>query len=360
MIRVLIVDDSAVFRRILTGGLSRYKDIEVIGSAIDPYMARDMIVKLRPDVITLDLEMPRMDGLSFLTKLMKYHPMPVVVVSSLTPKNSEPALRALRLGAVEVLCKPTSEPDSPHNLRRLVHAIRGAASARVDLQQDKPESPASPGSRPFTPMETDKKVIAIGASIGGTQAVETVLRGLPASSPGIVIVQHMPENFIATFAERLDHVCAMEVREAKDNDNVVPGVALLAPGNNHMLLRRRGTQYRVKIKDGPYVHYQRPSVDVLFLSVAQHAGPDAVGVLLTGMGKDGAKGLLAIHQSGGHTLAQDEQSCTVFGMPKEAIKLGAADQVVPLNKIADAVTRSLVDDVRKKTRLPGAAASPLE
>ncbi len=343
MIKVLIVDDSAIVRRILTKELSGYKDIEIIGTAVDPYVARDKIVKLKPDVITLDLEMPRMDGLSFLAKLMKHYPMPVVVVSSLTPKNSANAMRALDLGAVEVLCKPGSAYSTLDISRSLVRAIRAAASARINKYQDR--------SRPLVEkvklnellVQTTHKVIAIGASTGGTKAIEAVLSAMPATSPGMVIVQHMPENFTTAFAERLNEICQMEVHEACDNDRVVPGVALIAPGNHHIVLHRSGSFYSVKIKDGPRVHYQRPSVDVLFQSVAKSAGRNAVGVLLTGMGADGAKGMLSMRESGAYTMAQDEDSCVVFGMPKEAIKLGAVDKVVPLHYISQGIINALLE-----------------
>ncbi len=341
MIKVLIVDDSAVVRKILTQELSRYKDIEIIGTAVDPYVARDKIVKLKPDVITLDLEMPRMDGLSFLAKLMKHYPMPVVVVSSLTPKNSENALRALDLGAVEVLCKPGSAYSTLDISQSLVRAIRAAASARINKHQDI--------SRPLVEKvqlnelldQTTHKVIAIGASTGGTKAIEAVLSIMPANSPGTVVVQHMPENFTTAFASRLNEICQMQVREACDNDRVVPGVALIAPGNHHMVLQRSGSLYLVKIKDGPRVHYQRPSVDVLFQSVAKSAGRNAVGVLLTGMGADGAKGMLSMRESGAYTMAQDEDTSVVFGMPKEAINLGAVDKVVPLHYISQEIVNAL-------------------
>jgi len=341
MIRVLIVDDSAVVRKILTSDLSRYKDIEIVGSAVDPYAARDKIVKLRPDVITLDLEMPRMDGLSFLARLMKYYPMPVVVLSSLTQKNSESALKALELGAVEVLGKPGSAYSTQNISRLLVNAIRSAASARIIKQPKKSHpSPEKAELKNFS-FQTTHKVIAIGASTGGTKAIEHVLTGMPANSPGTVIVQHMPENFTTAFADRLNDICQMEVREARDNDHVIPGLALIAPGNRHMLLNRSGGNYLVRVKDGPRVHYQRPSVDVLFRSVAKSAGRSAVGVLLTGMGADGAKGLLEMRKNGSCTLAQDEETCIVFGMPKEAIKLGAADQVVPLHNMSQAIINVL-------------------
>ncbi|MBI5878739.1 MAG: chemotaxis response regulator protein-glutamate methylesterase [Chloroflexi bacterium] len=340
MIRVLIVDDSAVVRKILTEELSQFPDINVVGSAVDPYMARDMIVELQPDVLTLDVEMPRMDGLSFLAKLMKHHPLPVIVVSSLTPANSENALRALELGAVEVVPKPGSQYSVPNVSMRLLHAIRAAARAQVGVRLAPAGVPVAAGAPVLSPaatLETTHKVLAIGASTGGVQAIEVVLRGLPAVMPGVVMVQHMPENFTKTFAERLNHNCQLEVREARDNDYVTPGLVLLAPGNHHMVLERSGARYVVRIKDGPPVHHQRPSVDVLFQSVARHAGRNAVGVILTGMGADGAKGLLSMRQSGARTLAQDEKSCVVFGMPKEAIQLGAAEMVVPLNDVSQSV-----------------------
>jgi two-component system, chemotaxis family, protein-glutamate methylesterase/glutaminase len=335
MIRVLIVDDSAVVRKLLAEELSSYDDIEVVGSAVDPYAARDKIVQLQPDVLTLDLEMPRMDGLTFLTKLMKYYPIPVVVVSSLTPQNSPTALRALELGAVEVISKPGSQYSVPNRPGQLARAVRAAASARVM----KPLACTVAESDLRTPrlLDTTHKILAIGASTGGTQAIEVVVRQLPVTAPGTVIVQHMPEHFTAAFAERLNKVSPMEVREARDNDFVVPGTALVAPGNHHMTLQLNGARYQVRIKDGPPVHHQRPAVDVLFYSVARYAGRNAVGVLLTGMGADGAKGLLAMREAGAHTVVQDEKTCVVFGMPKEAIKFGAACEVVPLPQVATTV-----------------------
>jgi len=342
MIKVLIVDDSAVVRAILTEELSKYKDIEIVGSAVDPYAARDKIVKLKPDVITLDLEMPRMDGLSFLVKLMKYYPLPVVVLSSLTPKNSETALKALELGAIEVLCKPGSAYSTLDVSRNLVNAIRAAASAKIKKQLKK-SAPAPETSTPLVNFrfQTTHKVIAIGASTGGTKAIEIILMGMPITAPGIVIVQHMPENFTTAFAKRLNDICQIEVREAKDNDHVVPGLALIAPGNRHMLLHRSGANYLVRIKDGVPVYYQRPSVDVLFRSVAKHASKNAVGVLLTGMGADGAKGLLEMRENGAYTMAQDEETSIVFGMPKEAIKIGAADEIAPLPQISNCIISAL-------------------
>jgi two-component system chemotaxis response regulator CheB len=341
VIRVLVVDDSALVRKVLTDELSKFPDIEVVGSAVDPYAAREKIAALRPDVITLDIEMPRMDGLSFLEKLMRHFPIPVVVVSSLTPRNSETALRALALGAVEVISKPGSMYSTPDVGGQLVRAIRAAAGARVTRLAEAPDAPVAEAPRASAGLATTHKVLAIGASTGGTRAIEALLRQLPADCPGTVIVQHMPAVFTASFAERLNQLCAMEVREAQDNDPVVPGVALIAPGDRHMILQRSGARYHVRIKDGPPVHHQRPSVDVLFLSVARNAGRNAVGTILTGMGSDGASGLLAMRESGARTFAQDEASCVVFGMPKEAIRLGAAEEVVPLSGMAGAVLRAL-------------------
>ena len=343
MIKVLIVDDSAVVRRILSDELSRYEDIDIVGTAVDPYVARDKIIKLQPDVITLDLEMPRMDGLSFLAKLMKHYPLPVIVLSSLTPHNSETAIKALELGAVDVLCKSGSAYSTQDVSRQLAQAIRAAAKAKISAlpsrSADMPRETVPVASGLLT--RTTHQVVAIGASTGGTKAIEAVLKAMPAGSPGTVIVQHMPETFTKTFAERLNSLCPMEVREAQDSDHVVPGLALIAPGNRHMVLHRSGGNYLVQIKGGPRVHYQRPSVDVMFHSVAKHAGRNAVGVILTGMGADGAKGMLAMKNSGACTISQDEQSCVVFGMPKEAVKLGGVEEIVPLTQIPKAIFAAL-------------------
>jgi len=341
MINVLIVDDSAVVRKVMTEELSRYEDINIVGTAVDPYVARDKIVKLKPDVITLDMEMPRMDGLSFLAKLMKHYPLPVVVLSSLTPKNSEIALKALDLGAIEVLCKPGEAYSTKDVHRDLARAIRAAASARMDRSEIKKKVADKKVNYESLLSQTTHKVVAIGASTGGTKAIEAVLREMPGTLPGTVIVQHMPENFTRSFADRLNDVCEMEIRKARDGDRVVPGVALIAPGNHHMVLKRSGAQYLVRLKDGPRVHYQRPAVDVLFQTVAKVAGKNAVGAILTGMGADGAKGLLAMQKAGAQTIAQDEATSIVFGMPKEAIKLGAADKVLPLYNVAGAIIRAL-------------------
>lgn len=341
MIRVLVVDDSALVRKTLTEALSHYDDIEVVGSAVDPFVARDRILSLKPDVITLDLEMPRMDGLSFLARLMKYRPTPVVVVSSLTPPNSKTALTALELGAIAVISKPGSAFTTPIVSQQLVQAIRAAAASRLGhWLSTREQSPARTLSAPLD-FQMTHKIIAVGASAGGTRAIEHLLSSLPRTSPGVVITQHMPTGFTAPLAERLNTVCALEVREAKDNDQLVPGLALIAPGGRHMLLTRSGATYSVKIKDGPHVHYSKPSVDVLLQSVAASAGSNAVGVLLTGMGRDGAKGLLAMRERGAHTVAEAEETCLVFGMPRAAIDLGAAVEVLPLPEIASAVLRAL-------------------
>ncbi|MCX7934152.1 MAG: chemotaxis response regulator protein-glutamate methylesterase [Planctomycetota bacterium] len=333
-IKVLVVDDSAVVRQILQRELARDPEIEVIGAAPDPYVARDLIVQLKPDVITLDMEMPRMDGLTFLRKLMHYHPLPVVVVSSLTPSGSSLALDALQAGAVEVLCKPGSAFAVGDLAIELADKIKAAARARLTAAAATAPPPAAPR---LALAKTTNKVIAIGASTGGTQALQEVLTAFPPNAPGTVIVQHMPEKFTRSFAERLNALCAIEVKEAEDGDSVTPGRALIAPGNRHMLVRRSGARYYVEVRDGPLVSRHRPSVDVLFKSVAAHVGPNAVAAILTGMGADGADGLKAMREAGAHTIAQDEASCVVFGMPKEAILRGGAAEVRPLREIAAAL-----------------------
>ena len=343
VIKVLVVDDSAVVRRVLSDELSKAPDIQVVATAADPYVARDKIVRLRPDVLTLDLEMPRMDGLTFLSKLMHYYPLPVVVVSSLTAKGSEAAMRALELGAVDVFCKPGSAYTVSEITATLVDSVRGAAAARIIRGQPADTAKAPVAATGKDLLRTTHKLLAIGASTGGTQAINQILVALPPNSPGTVVVQHMPEHFTKPFADRLNTLCQIEVREAVSGDILVPGLALLAPGNRHMVLRRSGARYLVEVKGGPPVFHQRPSVDVLFHSVAQHAGPNAAGIILTGMGADGARGLLAMRQAGAHTIAQDESTCVVFGMPKEAIRLGGAEQVVPLPRIASRALQALAD-----------------
>jgi two-component system chemotaxis response regulator CheB len=332
-IRVLIVDDSAIVRKLLSESLSGEPDIEVAGTAPDPYVARDKILSLKPDVLTLDIEMPRMDGLTFLRKLMQFHPMPVVVISSLAQPSCRSAVEALELGAVEVLAKPGG-PYSIGELRQVIGTkVRAAAAARLRGRVE-PGAPAPAEAATAMPPDT---VIAIGASTGGTEAIASVLSRLPASTPPTLIAQHIPPHFSRAFAQRLNQLCAMEVREAVDGEPVRPGVALVAPGDYHLLLRRSASGYYAAVRTGPRVCYQRPSVDVLFQSVADTAGARAVGALLTGMGSDGAQGLLRMRRSGAHTIAQDESSCVVFGMPREAIALGAAASVVPLHRIPEAI-----------------------
>ncbi len=330
-IRVLVVDDSALVRDILVRELGRDREIEVIGSAPDPYIARDKIVELKPDVITLDIEMPRMDGLTFLRKLMRHYPLPVIVVSSLTPQGGEVALEAIESGAVEVMCKPGAAYTVGDMSVALIDKIKAASRVQVSKRTHTMRQSAQ---RPRLAMtQTTNKVLAIGASTGGTEALASVLSALPANGPGTCVVQHMPEHFTRSFANRLNELCAMEVKEAENGDTVSPGRVLIAPGNYHMILKRSGAVYFVEVKSGPLVTRHRPSVDVLFKSVAKYAGRNAVGVLMTGMGADGADGLLEMKRQGAATIAQDEASCVVFGMPKEAIERGAADHVVSLGKI---------------------------
>ena len=350
MKKVLVIDDSALVRKILGSEISKFSDFSVVGTAIDPYDAREKIFELRPDILTLDLEMPRMDGLSFLSKLMKYHPMPVVVVSSQAPLGSKSAMIALELGAVEIVPKPGSQFTVPDVGRTLIYALRAAAAIPIEKlkirQLIAEQEPKESDSAPLL-VKTTNKVIAIGASTGGTNAIEAVMCKMPADTPGIVIVQHMPATFTGTFAQRLNKVTPMEVREARDGDDVTSGVALLAPGDKHMVLNKNGARYQVRIKDGPRVHFQRPSVDVLFQSVARSCGQNAIGVLLTGMGSDGAKGMLEMRQRGAHTIVQDEESCIIFGMPKEAINLGGVKEILPLNLIASTLLKRIVSSKEK-------------
>jgi two-component system, chemotaxis family, protein-glutamate methylesterase/glutaminase len=349
-IRVLLVDDSAIVRKILCSALESESDIEVVGTAPDAYVARDKILALRPDVLTLDIEMPRMDGITFLRKLMHYQPLPVIIISSLGGPACEAAFEALRAGAVEVLAKP-SGPYSVGDLRTsLANKIRAAASARSMARIPVARIPVTPIPE-VVPLRTTRPapsprmntshggIIAIGASTGGTEALTEILTRLPPEVPPILITQHMPPVFTGYFAARLDKLCPFEVKEAVDGDEVVPGRALIAPGNFHMLLSRTGNTLRVRTDHGPQVCYQRPSVDVMFTSVARVAGPGAVGALLTGMGADGAQGLLRIRKAGGSTIAQNEESCVVFGMPREAIRLDAAERVLSLSQIPAAILR---------------------
>ena len=337
-IKVLIVDDSAIVRKIFKRELSKDPKIEIVGAAPDPFVARDKIIELNPNVVILDIEMPRMDGLTFLRKLMKHYPIPVIIVSSLTPEGGELALEAIDSGAVDVLCKPSGAYSVGDLSVQLIEKIYAAASANI-----KSFSPKRKFHRKkvLSLPKTSNKIVAIGASTGGTQAIEEILSGLPPSFPGIVIVQHMPEHFTRSFAERLNKYCAIEVKEAENNDAVIPGRALIAPGNYHMILKKSGAYYYVKIKSGPLVSRHRPSVDVLFKSVAKFAGKNAIGIILTGMGNDGAKGIMLMKEKGAITIAQNEKSCVVFGMPKEAIALGCIDYVLPLDKISEKVIELL-------------------
>ncbi len=343
MIKVLVIDDSALVRKLLAEELNKQKDIEVVGTAMNPYVARDKIVKLKPDVLTLDLEMPRMDGLSFLSKLMKHHPMPVVVISSLTPKNSKNALNALQLGAVDVLCKPGSAYSTQNIAQDVVRAVRAASHAKFDKKKLKTEVPKvkSEVGGGTELVHTTNKIIAIGSSTGGTRALNGLLPSLPANLPGIVIVQHMPAAFTKSFANRINKECALEVKEAEDGELIRPGHVFVAPGNYHMLVEKSGAKYYVKLKQGPPVHHQRPAVDVLFNSLALSAGVNAMGVILTGMGADGAKGLLNMRNKGAYTIGQDEATSVVYGMPKEAYNVGAVIDQLPLDKIPEAIVNHM-------------------
>lgn len=350
-VQVLIVDDSAVVRNTLSDILNADPRLTVIATAQDPFIAAERMRRQVPDVITLDLEMPRMDGLTFLEKIMSQHPVPVVICSSLTEKGSLSALKAMELGAVEVIAKPRvgTRAFLEESRVRICDAVCAAAGARVNrivpMRRIEPKLTADavlakPGSRAM--VRTTEKVIAVGASTGGTEALRLFLQMLPADSPGLVIVQHMPENFTRAFAERLNTTCPMTIKEAENDDTVMRGRALIAPGNRHALLKRSGARYFVEIKEGPLVSRHRPSVDVLFRSTARYAGANAVGVLMTGMGDDGAQGLLEMKEAGAFTIAQDEATCVVFGMPKEAIKKGAVEKVVPLEQIAATVLRQCI------------------
>ncbi len=330
-IKVLIVDDSAIVRQIFTKELSRIDGIEVVGSAANPYVARNKIIKLKPDVITLDIEMPKMDGISFLKKLMRYYPLPVVVVSSLTQKGSAIAMEAIEEGALEVLSKPGAAYTVGDMSIELADKIKAVSTVKVKKREDIKKKGKKIKKLSLT--TTTEKIIAVGSSTGGTQALSAILPALPKNSPGLLIVQHMPQYFTNSFAKRLNELCEMDVKEAEDGETVHSGKVLIAPGNFHMLLRRSGARYYVQVKKGPLVSRHRPSVDVLFKSVAKYAGKNAIGVMMTGMGRDGSKGMELMKKNGAKTIAQDKKSCIVFGMPQEAIKLGVVDQVVALEKI---------------------------
>lgn len=386
-IRVLVIDDSATVRRMVTDALSVDPEIEVVGTAMDPYIAKDKIISLKPDVLTLDLEMPRMDGLTFLRILMERHPIPVVIMSSLTQPGSQQALEALQNGAVEILGKPGSSYSIGDLGPQLVLKVKAAAQARLrGASVATPSTPApvpvqpvaapppgplvaattvppppvppavprpaagvatfqrilglQPAARPPIvggPPPGSRKLILIGASTGGTEAIREVLQRLPGNLPPIAIVQHIPATFSKAFADRLNSLCQMEVREAKDGDEFRPGLALVAPGNFHLMVQRQGSRYVARVAGGPTVWHQRPAVDILFKSAVEFAAPHTVAVLLTGMGKDGAEGLLQLRQHGARTYAQNEESCVVYGMPRAACELGAAERMVPLDRMHEAI-----------------------
>lgn len=348
-IKVMIVDDSALVRQVVSQTLDKEPGIEVIATASDPLFAFSKLQTAWPDVIILDIEMPRMDGISFLRKIMAERPTPVIICSSLAEHGAQAAFEAMAAGAVSIITKPKASLKSflEDASNDIVHAVRNAA--RANLRALKVGIPAMPSPKLSADVmlgaagahraleRTTDQLVAIGTSTGGTQALEAILTKLPATTLGIVIVQHMPEKFTAMFAERLNSLCQIEVREAKNGDRVIPGLALIAPGGKHMMLKRNGAQYVVDVADGPLVNRHKPSVDVLFRSVAKFAGANALGIIMTGMGDDGARGLKEMHDTGAKTIAQDEASCVVFGMPKEAIKLGAAEQILALEQIPAAI-----------------------
>jgi len=344
MIKVLIVDDSAVVRSLLKHGLGKCADFEIIEAAPDPYIARDRIIQYSPDVIILDVEMPRMDGITFLEKLMQSKPMPVVIFSSLTPAGCATALRAMELGAIEVIHKPSLDVATKLNemIEILGNAVRAAYAARHRFIGGKASKVIVKSyTQDGAMIKTSDKVVVIGASTGGTEALRVLLPALPATFPGIVIAQHLPEHFIKVFSESLAKICSMEVREARDQETVRQGLIMIAPGNHHIVLRRSGARYFVEIKDGPMVYYQRPSVEVLFDSVAKYAGSNAIGVILTGMGRDGGLGLKNMKDAGAFTIAQDEHSCVVYGMPKVAVDLGGVNKILPLEDIPGELMRQV-------------------
>jgi two-component system chemotaxis response regulator CheB len=346
-IRVLIVDDSSVVRQTLSELLSSDHSIEVMGTAGDPFIAAERIANEIPDVITLDVEMPKMDGITFLQKIMSQHPIPIVICSSLTENGSDTAIKALEYGAVDIITKPKlgTKQFLEESRIHICDVVKAAAKAnikkyvrsKIDVQPKLSADAVIPKVTSKAMLQTTEKVVVVGASTGGTEALRTFLEAFPLDTPGIVIVQHMPENFTTAFARRLDGLCKISVKEAEDGDTVIRGRALIAPGNYHLLLKRSGARYYVEIKEGPLVSRHRPSVDVLFRSAARYAGKNAVGVIMTGMGDDGAKGMFELKEAGAYTIAQDEKSCVVFGMPNEAIKLGGVNKILPLEAISGSV-----------------------
>jgi len=341
-LKVLIVDDSALMRQLLTKIIDSDPELTVVGTAGDPYIAREKIKALNPDVLTLDIEMPRMDGLTFLEKLMRGHPMPVIMISSLTSKGADTTIRALGLGAIDYVSKPKLDVSNGtiEHAEEIIAKVKAAFRARVRKTSVAAVAPALSGTSTYR-FSATHKIVAIGASTGGTEALKDLLSPLPADFPGIVIVQHMPEAFTRQFAERLDSLCKIRVKEAQDGDRILPGHALLAPGGHHMAVVRKGMEYAVHVYRGERVNRHLPSVDVLFSSCARNMGKNALGVLLTGMGADGAKGMLEMKQAASFNIAQDESTCVVFGMPREAILLNAVDQVLPLDRIPNALLQRL-------------------
>jgi len=342
-IRVLIVDDSPVVRQLLKLTLEQSTELEVVGTAGDPYLAVQKIKELNPDVLTLDVEMPRMNGLEFLKRLMIAHPLPVVMVSTLTLSGSKVTLKALELGAVDFVAKPNlgNKIEKREFQREIISKVEIAA--KVDMRKLKPHNSHIAENSVQLKTNKDNRIIAIGASTGGVTAIRSILPHFPKSSPGIVIIQHMPKGFTKTFADNLDKISSVKVKEAEDGDRVLSGQALVVPGSYHLKISKQGSGYYSQLVTGPKVNYQRPAVDVTFASLAQIAGSETIGILLTGMGKDGAKGLKMIKDNGGYTLVQNEESSTIFGMPKQAIELGAATEVLPLNKIPSKVIDLLND-----------------
>jgi two-component system chemotaxis response regulator CheB len=345
-IKVLIIDDSAVVRQTLKKILSSDRRINVMATAPDPIIAEEKIRLQRPDVITLDIQMPRMDGLTYLKKLMKEDPIPVVICSSHTVKGSDTALRALELGAVEIIHKPRLGPTQvlEESRRQICDAVKAASLARLKpaprVRTFKPKHSADViihRKKSSAAIESTEKIVVLGASTGGTEAIRIFLNALPTNTPGIVIVQHMPEEFTGAFANRLDELCPVKVKEAKNLDPIIPGRALIAPGNRHILIKRSNNGYFVNVTDGPQVNHHRPSVDVLFRSASRYAGANVIGIIMTGMGSDGAQGMTEIKETGGYTIAQDEASCVIFGMPRAAVKKGCVDKILALDEIAKEV-----------------------
>lgn len=352
-IKVLIIDDSALIRSILKEVINSFPDMEAVGAASNPLQAREMIKTFNPDVLTLDVEMPEMDGLTFLEKLMRLRPMPVLMISSLTEKGSDAALRALELGAVDFLPKP--KLGISEGLRayaeEIADKIRTANATRMPQRTAASKTPQEALPELGNRITSTEKIIIVGASTGGTEAIKEFLIRMPADSPGILIAQHMPEAFTKSFAMRLDSLCKISVKEAEGNERVLPGHAFIAPGHSHLLLKRSGANYMTELSQSPPVNHHRPSVEVLFRSAAKNAGKNVIGVMLTGMGKDGAIGMLEMRQEGAYNFAQSEETCVVFGMPREAIAVGAVDEIVPIQEMAQRVLQKLAQSGARNIRV---------